>query len=188
MNKPKSIDLILYIFVLILAYEFKNFYSQADVSELKFILSPTSTLVEWMTGLEFLFSNTIGYCNEETNIVINKTCAGVNFFIIAFSMSICSFIHCYQNIKTKLCITVLLFTFSYFLTIAVNSFRISSAISLLKIINELPLLSSAIAHDALGILFYFFFLSCFYLSLKFFTQKSSIYENSIKTLLGIYHS
>ena len=72
--------------VLALAFGLKYFYSISSVNDLRWILAPTTFLVELITGTEFRFESNAGYLSGDRTFLIALPCSGVNFLIIAFLM------------------------------------------------------------------------------------------------------
>lgn len=72
--------------VLICALSLKLYYSTASPNQLRWILAPTTTLVELTTGRQFDFESHAGYMSSDRTYLIAASCAGVNFLITAFLM------------------------------------------------------------------------------------------------------
>lgn len=72
--------------VLLCALALKYFYSTASVNELRWILAPTTVLVELLSGRSFEFESYMGYMSSDHTFVIAAPCAGVNFLLTAFVM------------------------------------------------------------------------------------------------------
>lgn len=72
--------------VLLCALALKYFYSTASVNELRWILAPTTVLVELLSGKSFEFESYTGYMSSDHTFVIAAPCAGVNFLLTAFVM------------------------------------------------------------------------------------------------------
>ncbi|HVF31194.1 MAG TPA: exosortase K, partial [Pyrinomonadaceae bacterium] len=70
--------------ILLIALALKYHYSTASVNELRWVLAPTSALVELITGAGFTFEHHAGYMSADNTFLIAASCAGVNFLIIAF--------------------------------------------------------------------------------------------------------
>lgn len=68
------------------ALALKYHYSTASVNDLRWILAPTTFLVETITGIQFRFESQAGYLSEDRTYLIAAPCSGVNFLIIAFVM------------------------------------------------------------------------------------------------------
>jgi len=68
------------------ALALKSYYSTATADQLRWILAPTTTLVELLSGKRFEFESYAGYMTSDRTFVIAVPCAGVNFLITAFLM------------------------------------------------------------------------------------------------------
>lgn len=68
------------------ALALKAYYSTATANDLRWILAPTTTLVELLSGKHFEFESYAGYMSSDHTFVIAVPCAGVNFLITAFLM------------------------------------------------------------------------------------------------------
>jgi len=75
-----------FVVVLFCAVAVKFYYSTASVNHLRWILAPTTFLVELISGSQFEFEPYAGYMNRDRSFVIAASCAGVNFLITAFLM------------------------------------------------------------------------------------------------------
>lgn len=74
------------LLVLLCALGLKAFYSSATADDLLWILTPTTVLVELLSGQQFEFESYAGYMSSDHRFVIAVPCAGVNFLITAFLM------------------------------------------------------------------------------------------------------
>lgn len=68
------------------AVSLKFYYSTATVNQLRWILAPTTVLVELVTGSRFGFESHAGYMKSDHTFLIAASCAGVNFLITSFLM------------------------------------------------------------------------------------------------------
>ena len=84
--KPKVIWSAQLLLVLLCALGLKAFYSSATPDDLLWILTPTTVLVELLSGRQFAFEEYAGYMSSDHRFVIAVPCAGVNFLITAFLM------------------------------------------------------------------------------------------------------
>ena len=66
------------------ALALKLFYATASADALRWILTPTTALVEAVTGVPFVYEAHAGYLSRERGFLIAASCAGVNFLFIAF--------------------------------------------------------------------------------------------------------
>jgi exosortase K len=62
----------------------KQYYREATAGELTWILAPTSQLVSWLSGHDFVYESGQGWINTDVMFVIAPACAGVNFALAAF--------------------------------------------------------------------------------------------------------
>lgn len=72
--------------VALCALALKFHYSTASVNQLRWILAPTTLLVELFSGKSFAFESYTGYMSSDHTFVIAAPCAGINFLITAFLM------------------------------------------------------------------------------------------------------
>ncbi|HEY2963195.1 MAG TPA: exosortase K [Pyrinomonadaceae bacterium] len=84
--KQKTIWSAQLLFVMLCALGLKSYYSTATADDLRWILAPTTTLVELLIGRHFEFESYAGYMSSDHTFVIAVPCAGVNFLITAFLM------------------------------------------------------------------------------------------------------
>jgi len=86
MNRRSSIRIAQLVAVLACALSLKFYYSTASVNQLRWILAPTTVLVEIVTGSRFEFESHAGYMKSDHTFLIAASCAGVNFLITSFLM------------------------------------------------------------------------------------------------------
>lgn len=72
--------------VVLCALALKLYYSTATPNELRWILAPTTALVELLSDRSFSFESYTGYMSRDHRFVIAVSCAGVNFLLMAFLM------------------------------------------------------------------------------------------------------
>ena len=72
--------------ILLCALGLKLYYSTASPNDLRWILAPTTFMVEFITGRQFEFESHAGYLSSDRTYLIAASCAGVNFLITAFLM------------------------------------------------------------------------------------------------------
>src|SRR5215217_5440822 len=72
--------------LMLCALALKFYYSTATANELRWILGPTTALVELLSGRSFAFESYTGYMSSDHTFLIAVSCAGVNFLITAFLM------------------------------------------------------------------------------------------------------
>ena len=146
--------------VLLCALALKHFYSSASVNELRWILAPTTFLVEVVSGRTFNFEMHAGYMSSDRSFLIAGSCAGLNFMITAFLLL--SIARLWRQQLTWTLIPVALL-FSYATTIVANTVRISTALHLQDNRLDIAGLSANQLHRLEGILVYFGFLLLLFL-------------------------
>ena len=175
-TSKRSVQLVA---VLICAAVAKLYYSAASVNQLRWILAPTTALVELVSGSRFEFEPYAGYMSSDRTFVIAASCAGVNFLITSFLMlslrklwgdrardTAWRFIPC-----AALC--------AYLATLVANTVRISTALRLRGMNHEAGWLSPAQLHRFEGIFIYFgFLLLLFMVSEKVSSGNASGPENA----------
>jgi len=147
-----------FISILLCAFTLKLYYSSASVNQLRWILAPTTAVVEFITGLSFEFESHAGYITSDRGFVIAASCAGVNFLITAFLML--ALRQLWRNRSARFAWTLIpkAFGFAYVATLIANTVRISTALRLREMPLELAWLSPSQLHRLEGIFIYFGFL------------------------------
>ena len=147
-----------FLIVLAAAAALKQYYSTASANELRWILCPTATLTEIITGIHFSFEPFVGYMSSDRSFLIASACAGVNFLIAAFLMlelrSIWQKRH--SGVRWLSMITVAIA--AYAVTLIANTARISSSLWFNSSRPSLAGLDRDEIHRLDGILIYFGFL------------------------------
>jgi exosortase K len=173
---------------LLLAVGLKYHYSHARSDDLGWILGPTAGVVEYISGIAFEKEDGAGFVNRANRIIIAPSCAGVNFFIIAFCMAAFSGLHRLKSLGLKIFWLGNSAIWAYGLTITVNAFRIVVSIHMYNADIYYHGLTPERLHRIEGIFIYFFFLCVFYAALdkliRFWSQdreqgqKKWIYQHS----------
>lgn len=150
------------IVILLCALTLKQFYSTANVNELRWILAPTTVLVELVSGPRFEFESYAGYINSDHSFIIAASCAGVNFLLTAFLML--SFGKLWrdrdQSISWRFIPAAIVF--AYLTTLVANTVRIAIALRLRSWFSGIGWLDANQLHRVEGILVYFGFLIVLY--------------------------
>ena len=130
----------------------KFWYRNADLESLIFLLKPTDTLISIITGSTSVYQPETGYYHGNLNILIDKSCAGFNFWLL------CSFILIFLSLKYfnrngyKLLMLTVSFVIAFILTIFVNSSRIFASVVIQNSLTQgLPDLQN-IVHQSIGII------------------------------------
>lgn len=120
------------VVVLLCAGLVKFYYSTASVNELRWILAPTTVLVEFITGKSFEFESYTGYMSADHTFVIAASCAGVNFLITAFLMLSLRKLWRERAKESSWSFIANIAAIAYLVTLIANTARISLAVFLLK--------------------------------------------------------
>src|SRR2546423_13271314 len=130
-QKISSRQLAQFLVIVFSAWSLKWFYSTATVDQLRWILWPTTKLVELVTGAQFEFESRAGYMNSEHTFLIAASCAGVNFLIIVFVMLGLRKLWKDRSEKTPWRFIPVAAGLAFIATIITNTVRISLALQML---------------------------------------------------------
>ncbi|MCI0416023.1 exosortase K [bacterium] len=133
------------------AFLIKSHYSHASAEDLRWILAPTTVLVEWMSGGSFEFESGSGYISKAHYFLIAPSCSGVNFLMTAFVMLSLKWIWTSPTKRFQILSLPVAAGIAFIATLVANSVRISLALAFQS-------LNSATFHRMEGILIYFSFL------------------------------
>lgn len=161
-RKRNYVAFVQVLVVVLAAVAVKWYYAVASVNQLRWILAPTTWLVEFITGKNFEFESYTGYMSSDRTFVIAASCAGVNFLITSFLML--SLRRVWQDRTTKIAwrFFAVVALAAYLATIIANTVRISSALLLRRMPVEIGLSPDQL-HRFEGILIYFGFLLLLFL-------------------------
>ena len=154
------------VVVLLCALALKLYYSTASPDQLRWILTPTTFLVELVSGKSFEFESHAGYLSSDRTFLIAASCAGVNFLITSFLMLSLRKLwrarsqNGSENIPWRF--IPLAAVFAYLATLVANTVRISIALRMQRIPLEISGLSANQLHRFEGIFVYFGFLLLLY--------------------------
>lgn len=166
MNRSKLIWGAQLAVVLLCALALKSYYSTATPDELRWILAPTTVLVELLSGRSFEFESYTGYMSSDHRFVIAVPCAGVNFLLTAFLM-ICLrrlWRDRFQGVSWRfLPIAVVM---AYAATLIANTTRICVALEMQRRAVEVSWLTGNQLHRLEGIVIYFGFLLLLFMLLE----------------------
>ena len=135
----------------------KFYYSTASVNQLRWILTPTTLLVEFVTGRTFAFESHAGYMSSDHTFLIAASCAGVNFLITAFLMLSLRQIWGSRRSRTWIALPVSAVV-AYLSTIIANTARIAIALQLQATPLRIGSLNNDQMHRLEGVTVYFGFL------------------------------
>lgn len=146
-------------------------YTLADTAQLAFLLQPTDQLVGLLTGSSSEYLTGEGYYHDRLNVLIDKSCAGFNFWVLCFlvfTYLACKYLkrpfHKALSIPSAL-------VCAYFLTLFVNASRIFAAIVVQNQTRSGWPDQQHLLHEAVGIITYLSFLILtYYLVERLFIQ------------------
>ena len=144
--------------VVLCALALKLYYSTATPDELRWILAPTTVLVELLSGRSFTFESYTGYMSSDHRFVIAVSCAGVNFLLTAFLMLALRRLwrDRFQTVSWSfLPVTAVV---AYVTTVIANTVRICIALEIQRHEFQVSGLTANQLHRLEGIVVYFGFL------------------------------
>jgi exosortase K len=138
----------------------KWYYSAASVNQLRWILAPTTVLVEFITGRHFSFESHAGYMSSDHTFLIAASCAGANFLITAFLMLVLRQLwkDWFKQTQTRWTFLPISAAVAYGTTVIANTARISIALQMQSMHLKLASLDPEQLHRLEGIIVYFGFL------------------------------
>ena len=162
------------VVVLAGAFMLKLYYSAASADQLRWILAPTTALVELVSGASFEFESYAGYMSGDRSFLIASSCAGVNFLITAFLMLSLRKLLGDRSQEIGWGFIPRAAVIAYLTTLIANTARISIALRLQKMPAEIGWLNPEQLHRIEGIFVYFgFLLLLFVVSEKIGAEKNS---------------
>lgn len=165
--------------VVLCAVAVKLYYSTASVNQLRWILAPTTFVVELVSGSRFEFESYAGYVSSDRSFVIAASCAGVNFLITSFLMLSLGKLWRDRSQKVAWKFIPAAALVAYLATLVANTVRISTALRLHRMPLEISWLSPGQLHRVEGIIIYFgFLLILFMVSEKLSSKTGSSSENA----------
>lgn len=167
------------IAVVACSFGLKQYYSTASPDELRWILAPTTWLVELLSGRSFSFESNAGYMSSDHSFLIAASCAGVNFLITAFLMLGLKQLWHVRYTTTRWHFLPLGALMAYLATLCANTVRICTALELQNLRHEITWLSPAQLHRVEGILIYFGFL----LFLFMLTERTAVKDGLLRQAL-----
>lgn len=145
----------------------KFWYANSTNSEVFFLLKPTDFFINIITSSTSIFKQDIGFFNETLNIIINKSCSGFNFLMIAFLMLIFLALKSKNLSKFTVLIIPISLLISYLFTVFVNTTRILFSIYMNHYVGN----KFSWMHQTEGTFVYMSFLIILYLLVNQFLTK-----------------
>ncbi len=121
--------------------------------ELIFFLKPSNALIGLLTGSQSVYlPDGGGYYNEQLNIIIDKSCSGFNFWLLAFMLFTYLSIKYFDRILSKIGAISLALPAAYFLSIFVNTSRIYVSILVQTHTKNIFQNEQHMIHEVIGII------------------------------------
>ena len=158
MNRRRMIWGAQLAIVALCALAIKQYYSTATANELRWILAPTTLLVELLSGRSFEFESYTGYMSSDHRFVIAVPCAGVNFLIMAFVMLALRRLWRARFESVSWRFLPVSMAVGYVATVIANTVRICVALEIQRRSLEVSWLTANQLHRLEGIVVYFGFL------------------------------
>jgi exosortase K len=143
--------------VLLCVLTLKLCYSKASADQLRWILAPTTALVELVSGTAFEYEARAGYLSREHSFLIAPSCAGVNFLLMAFLMLTARRFLRNRPQDCRWSFIPLAAVIAYLVTLVANTARIAIALQLRQLPDNAYLDDSQL-HRIEGIVVYCGFL------------------------------
>lgn len=150
-----KIKFVLVVATILIAWALKRHYADARADDLQWILTPTARLAGVMTATSFEWQDGEGYLSRERLFLIEKSCAGVNFFIAAFGMLTFALCHRAGVPSSAARVLGVSLVAGYAAAVMVNAVRISIGMWLAAHPVAPSAFSAADVHRVEGIVVYF---------------------------------
>lgn len=168
-------DAFLYAATVLISVGIQLYYRNADNEQLKFILTPVSSIVYGFFNIQFAYDTYLGYVNEAVGIAINRSCAGLNYSIIMYSMLIILHTSSFETHHGKVIYFLVMMPTVYVLSLFINSFRIVTSIMLMGVDSLNSVFSSVTLHYITGLMVYLVFLIVVNSLISILLQKVRFY-------------
>lgn len=164
---------LIYLFIALgIVVAFKFGYARANSDSLRILINPISGIVGFFTGSASYYIPGKGYFFNTLGVIIDKSCSGFNFMMVAFVMLSFQGLK-YSRTRTERILTLpLAFLIAYLLAVFAGVSRIFSSVMLQKRLNGLLGISSAVVHEVIGIVVYLIVLIGTYFLLEKYSKKN----------------
>jgi exosortase K len=152
----------------------KLFYSSASPDDLRWILGPTTFMVELLSGRSFAFESHAGYMSSDHTFLIAASCAGVNFLMASFLLLTLRRLWNSRFQAINWWFIPAAAAVAYAGTLIANTTRICIALELQRHPLDISWLSGAQVHRLEGIIVYFGFLLLLFLFTERFEASNRV--------------
>lgn len=157
---------VCYLATIGLMWVMKRHYSAAGAEQLRWILHAMAALVSWLDGNAYTWEAGIGYVRADHRFIIAPACAGINFMIMAFGLTVAAFLHQCRSSIERIIAMIGALAGAYLLTIVVNALRIVLSVRLYEYEVAWGWLNAERLHRLAGVGVYFSALGLYYGLLK----------------------
>lgn len=169
------------------AFALKYLHTLSQTHDLLIILWPVKSFLEVLFHTPSVYRDS-GFYFPELNILIDKSCSGAHFFILAFCVFSSTTPHHLFRTKHSALLFAGAFVFAYWLTIAVTASRIVIILSLLQLKSSMPWIATPWFHHAGGAFVYLSTLLLAYLLLKnVFIKLKQYYAKYTSSGVAVIH-
>lgn len=166
-NRVVFENILFYVAAAAIGILLKIFYRAADNAQLVLLLHPVVAIVETFYDISFDFVPAKGFYDTTHGIIIGKSCAGLNFYIIVFGMLVFSFVGKLKGVRCKAAAFCVFGIISYMVTILVNASRIIVIIFVSTFADmHFSQIDDQFIHQGIGVLMYFSFLTAIHYCFK----------------------
>lgn len=162
LRKIRLNRLIMIVISIVMVSGMKYHYSYGNSEALKWILAPTSYLVEMTGNMNFIHVENTGYVDVRNMITIAPSCSGVNFMIIVFLLSIYTGLKRFDRPMALFMWLIFSMAASFTYTLIINTLRINLSVYSFKTGFLASWFSIENVHLTEGVIVYFLFLLIYY--------------------------
>jgi exosortase K len=163
---------ILYVMMLVIFILLKWLATLVSVDDLRWMIAPVAYLVGLIKGEYSVFIPGDGYYFPSTEIMINRSCAGLNFYIMSVALLHFLVVRHFSRVRHLVPGFAAAFAAAYILTVLVNTSRIASSLITLHLGEQFlsETLSSRV-HEATGVVVVCSFLILIYFSVDYLLKS-----------------
>lgn len=146
--------------------------STLSVDNYQWILQPLTALVSSFSGQSFQYQTGVGWLNQSQSILINQSCAGLNFMLIAYGLLLLLVLPSIKRVAIYGIACLIAVPITYCWGLLANCSRILSAMLLQKTAYTNQIGSENLLHLGVGIAVYLLFLIFYYFLWTYFINMS----------------
>lgn len=140
----------------------KFVYTHLTTDDLQLFLLPLDKIITLFSGAGSEYLPEQGYFYSSLNILIDKSCSGMNFFLLCFMMLSFMTVQHLSHWRYKFYALMVCALVAYLSAMFVNSARILTSIMLQQLDVSGSYVATALSHQAEGVFIYLLFLILIY--------------------------